>query len=169
MASSKSDNGETVEDNHDSAAEDEFEIDPGLAASMGFSSFGNSSKKRKYNDEAVTDITPAHGKVKQPQGASSGRGANITPLGNRKGPAAPGQEQEPNEKLEFKARSAPIVSHGETKLGDAATSSHDRELPTQGTPEFGAYRNGVRQPNGDIAYFLPSFIEDPWAHFKKKK
>lgn len=29
--------------------------------------------------------------------------------------------------------------------------------------ELEAYRKGVRKENGDLAWFLPSFIEDPWA------
>ncbi|KAF1816136.1 hypothetical protein P152DRAFT_470180 [Eremomyces bilateralis CBS 781.70] len=30
-----------------------------------------------------------------------------------------------------------------------------------------ALRSGVRNPDGDMVYFLPSFIEDPWARLKK--
>jgi hypothetical protein len=32
--------------------------------------------------------------------------------------------------------------------------------------ELNALRNGVRNENGDTIYFLPSFVEDPWAKLK---
>lgn len=172
MESSTTENGQSAQDDHSSTAENGFEIDPSLAASMGFSSFGHSTKKRKHNsDNAVTDASPLPGKVERPQGVSSGRGANITPLGNRRGLSAPGQEPDSNGKREFSLPHGvppPIIAQGQTVLEDTATSRHDQKPTTQGTPELGAYRNGVRRPNGDIAYFLPSFIEDPWAQFKKK-
>ncbi|KAK8205888.1 hypothetical protein IWZ01DRAFT_58483 [Phyllosticta capitalensis] len=38
---------------------------------------------------------------------------------------------------------------------------------TNAEPDLHALRNGIRNENGDIAYFLPSFIEDPWAHLEK--
>jgi hypothetical protein len=33
--------------------------------------------------------------------------------------------------------------------------------------ELEAYRKGVKKENGDLAWFLPSFIEDPWAKLEK--
>ncbi|KAK7513022.1 hypothetical protein IWZ03DRAFT_44029 [Phyllosticta citriasiana] len=35
-------------------------------------------------------------------------------------------------------------------------------------PDLQALRNGIRDENGDIAYFLPSFIEDPWMRLERK-
>ena len=34
--------------------------------------------------------------------------------------------------------------------------------------EVAALRNGVLDENGDRAYFLPSFVEDPWERFSKE-
>ncbi|KAJ4303789.1 hypothetical protein N0V90_002690 [Kalmusia sp. IMI 367209] len=34
--------------------------------------------------------------------------------------------------------------------------------PAISRAELAALRNGVRDENGDNAYFLPSFVEDPW-------
>lgn len=42
-----------------------------------------------------------------------------------------------------------------------------------GTPisrsDLNALRSGVRVENGDTAYFLPSFIEDPWEKMKSRE
>lgn len=161
-----------ADDDHSPKADDEFEIDPSLAASMGFSSFGNGTRKRKHNsDNAVTDASPLSGQIKRPQGAPSGRGANITPLGNRRGPSAPGQELVSDGKRDFdlpRGDPPPVGAALRTALEKPATTGQDQMPFTQNTPDLGAYRHGVRQPNGDIAYFLPSFIEDPWAQLKKK-
>jgi len=70
-----------------------MEIDPELAAQMGFSSFGTASKKRKLDaDEAVTDV---------PSNSKSATGSNSQPLGQpAAGPAAP-KPTEPPCKLLF--------------------------------------------------------------------
>jgi len=59
----------------------------------------------------------------------------------------------------------------------AATRSAPSEQSTAEMMSFGgpaisraglnALRNGVQTENGDTAYFLPSFLEDPWAKLKK--
>jgi len=41
---------------------------------------------------------------------------------------------------------------------------------SQGQPhDLNAFRNGVRLANGDMVYYLPSFIEDPWAHLPQSR
>lgn len=35
--------------------------------------------------------------------------------------------------------------------------------------ELNALRSGVKDENGDTAYFLPSFVEDPWERFGNLK
>jgi hypothetical protein len=32
-----------------------------------------------------------------------------------------------------------------------------------------ALRRGIRNERGDMAYFLPSFLEDPWAKLAAKQ
>jgi hypothetical protein len=39
--------------------------------------------------------------------------------------------------------------------------------PPISTAELAALRNGVPNDQGDIAYFLPSFVEDPWEKLRK--
>jgi hypothetical protein len=34
--------------------------------------------------------------------------------------------------------------------------------------ELEAFRKGVKDENGDVAFFLPSFIEDPWAKLERE-
>jgi hypothetical protein len=57
----------------------DMEIDPEIAAMMGFGSFG-ASKKRKFGaDEAFTDAQGAGGKTQEPQQVVSS--ANAVPIG----------------------------------------------------------------------------------------
>lgn len=35
--------------------------------------------------------------------------------------------------------------------------------------ELNALRQGVKNGEGDVAYFLPSFVEDPWEIFEKSR
>jgi hypothetical protein len=35
--------------------------------------------------------------------------------------------------------------------------------------ELEALRKGLKDENGDVAYFLPSFIEDPWAKLEREQ
>lgn len=37
------------------------------------------------------------------------------------------------------------------------------------TMNLQALRRGVRNERGDMAYFLPSFLEDPWEKLVAKK
>ena len=57
----------------------DMEIDPEIAAMMGFGSFGG-SKKRKFGaaDDAFTDAQPAGGKTQEPQQVVSS--ANAVPV-----------------------------------------------------------------------------------------
>jgi len=166
-----------MSDFDDSVEDDEYAVDPALTASLGFSSFGTqpSAKKRKYtHNDAFVDpaasMTPAAGSSKnRPKGA--GKGANTLPLGARKNPS-------PNDSLgpvveDGNAGERPSVPTGITQLSTAERKLPVRAqqtLPKVSTREVGieAYRHGVKQPNGDTAYFLPSFLEDPWAGMSAK-
>lgn len=48
-----------------------------------------------------------------------------------------------------------------TQNGGAGAESWPQGLPDQ--QELFALRRGVKNARGDMAYFLPSFIEDPWS------
>jgi len=45
----------------------------------------------------------------------------------------------------------------------------DITLPDGSTMNLQALRRGVRNERGDMAYFLPSFLEDPWAKLVAKQ
>ena len=56
----------------------DMEIDPEIAAMMGFGSFGGSKKRKFGNDDAFTDAQPAGGKTQEPQQVVSN--ANAVPV-----------------------------------------------------------------------------------------
>jgi len=147
------------EDDYD----DEFAVDPTLAASLGFSSFGTqpSAKKRKYghNDNAFVDPSSLSSQNK-PKAAQqdAGKGANALPLGRRKDTAnAANAIVEPLKAVD----PSPVIVEA-TGVATSSVTQGALGLPSR---EVGieAYRHGVKQSNGDMAYFLPSFLEDPWA------
>lgn len=59
---------------------------------------------------------------------------------------------------------APASNHGATVNQAQATECSPSVTAEQ---NLGAYRNGVRNERGDMVYFMPSFIEDPWEHLRK--
>lgn len=56
-------------------------------------------------------------------------------------------------------QSKPNSSNGKTKHESPAAKPRSKNE---------GLANAVRNSNGDMAYFLPSFIEDPWAHLMQK-
>ncbi|GAB7323270.1 hypothetical protein MBLNU13_g05749t2 [Cladosporium sp. NU13] len=118
-----------------------MEIDPEIAAMMGFGSFGVSKKRKFGADEAFTDAQPASGKAQEPQQVVSN--ANAVPVAG--------------------ARSRPI----NTPVAD--TTRDDITLADGSTMSSQALRRGIRNERGDTAYFLPSFLEDPWAKLVAKQ
>lgn len=185
--------------------DDDFGIDPEIAASMGFSGFGAqpSSKRRKFNDDAIIE-----GQIKEPRVQKQGSGANTTSLGIRKNPKgaldstmesteAAKAESTPK-KTKKEKQSAPsglaaFLSRGQTlparppieasdsaQVSDPASSvdvpfTKPAAIPSQtagqhhGHEDLAAYRRGVKNERGDMAYFLPSFLEDPWKDLRKSK
>jgi hypothetical protein len=159
--------------------EEEEDID--IAAAMGFSSFGG-NKKRKFDHE------------NSPKSRADASGANSTKLGVRTKKTASTESNEFEDDgadLVHQSKEAPVtgsglasfLARGQT-LPEPPLDSHDvPDLPTSedqstmevvsfgGPPisrtELNALRNGVQNGNGDTAYFLPSFIEDPWEKLAK--
>ena len=184
---------------------EDVDIDPAIAAAMGFSSFGAKpiAKRRKINDES-----------------KSGSGANTQPLGQRNQPSKavsgtrlPEQEigqaedHEPKAKQRTKTKQpapsglagflsrgqdlpmpavapVPVAEHpasAETTTKPegprTATAEHQKlaegpqgafRTAAQEKPSLAAYRHGVRNERGDMVYFLPSFLEDPWAGLRRE-
>ncbi|KAH6643747.1 hypothetical protein C7974DRAFT_407461 [Boeremia exigua] len=150
---------------------EDFDENDEMAAMMGFSSFGG-NKKRKFDHTK----SPA----KDDDTAS---GANSTELGMRTkeldnqqtsgrstlSAAAPAKEPSSADGLaRFLARGQALP-----EKPPAAAPGHDvdtsaSELVSFGGPsisraELNALRFGAKNADGDTAYFLPSFVEDPWA------
>lgn len=131
------------------ADQDDFDIDPAIAEAMGFAGFGTQpgGKKRKF-DGGDAFVDPTIQKQTEAQSPSdlgrSARGANITPLGQRS--ALSGVEN--------------VASTSEAPTNQNAGGG--------GRPDLQALRYGIRNDRGDTAYFLPSFIEDPWKGLEPK-
>lgn len=145
-----------VQEPEDTDFSADLNMDPEMATAMGFTSFGTSSKKRKYlHNDAIVDVAIP----------DQGKGANSVPVGLRHASKATEgvQAEAQNRELPLGAP-APRASQPKQRAEDA--SAHHIAggvFSDQVRPELGAYVKGVSQANGDIAYFLPSFLEDPWA------
>jgi len=124
------------------ANDDEINLDD--AVSDAVSDFTNPAPQSHNN---------APGKVKKSQPADSGlaaflaRGQNLPEK-----PAATITESIPNLAVSTDPSAAEMISFGGPPISRA---------------ELNALRHGVRMENGDTAYFLPSFVEDPWAKLGK--
>ena len=165
---------------------EEIEVDPDMAAmGFNFSSFGAapSAKKRKYNhNDAVVDVPSNAPSIPNP----SIRGSNALPLGQRRerkdsapvsGSGGDSVEaiveasENASEAADVAGARAPLPPHH-----SAATASILKEwdVATQGArqysaAELAALREGVVTANGHIAYFLPSFVEDPWKKVESRR
>lgn len=193
-----------------------MDVDPEIAAAMGFSSFGTqpSNKKRKYDhNDAVVDV--AIGSASKQQST----GANSLQLGARqKKPSQPGpyehgtghsstlvacistdvgnlvaqssrlegkqEHQEPNSLSQFLARgqtttsgASPSLPSSNSSLAALAVAAlqplnpHTTVFPSPVKSlkdDFQALRQGVKNEYGDVAYFLPSFVEYPWRDLPSK-
>ncbi|KAI9692772.1 MAG: hypothetical protein M1820_009371 [Bogoriella megaspora] len=139
---------------------DDFAIDPDVAISMGFSSFGTqpSQKRRKYNASSDAVIAADEAKVHK----ESLSGTNVVALGVRSKPVVPdlgvglGQHNDLSNKgpSPFSGSRSSVAGNG---------NYVEKKIDEMTPAELNALRKGVRNGKGDIAYFKPSFIEDPWA------
>ncbi|KAF2853896.1 hypothetical protein T440DRAFT_292962 [Plenodomus tracheiphilus IPT5] len=143
------------------------EEDMDIAAAMGFGSFGG-TKKRKYD----------HTKSPKPT-ADDASGANSTQLGVRPKKLASTQETDPEDAISLDSKdhrtaeslAVPANLHSAPKEQPHNDASTMETVSFGGPPitrgELNALKFGVKDENGDVAYFLPSFVEDPWASLKK--
>ncbi|EME81191.1 uncharacterized protein MYCFIDRAFT_77107 [Pseudocercospora fijiensis CIRAD86] len=119
--------------------ESNFDVDPDIAAAMGFGGFGSQTKgKRKFdsNDGFV-------GK------APSATGANSMPMRDHKTVKV----VQGSESFENLQRGTTLVPY---------------DPKTQESPNLESLRYGVRNTKGDMVYFLPSFLENPWAGLRAR-
>lgn len=124
----------------------DVDIDPEIAEAMGFSAFGTQSQqKRKFNaNDVFTDIDSG-GRREHAEGSKQGNGANSLPLGKRKSRGESAAEQE---NVHASSKSSAMKAEG------AETN--------EGKNDLQALRDGVKNDRGDMVYFMPNFIEDPW-------
>jgi len=172
------------------------EMDPEIASAMGFSAFGGQpNKKRKYNH----NLENAAAAIDDPRGKSSGANttelgirnqnasnenegtemaaARAGTIGRHPEGASAGLSQFITHAQSLPPRPGPPrieQSHHSPTRPTAAPSSFPTGVPAEffdkmTWKDLEALRKGVKDANGDVAYFLPSFIEDPWAKLEREK
>jgi hypothetical protein len=143
---------------------DELEIDPEIAAAMGFGGFGSQTKQKRKFDPHDGFVDPSLAN------ASSATGANSLPTREMKVqrtapdadvPVPPVGDDGPSSDATVETGS----SRQQQQQHQQATPDYDPR--TMESPGFDALRDGVRNAAGDMVCFLPSFVEDPWAGLRK--
>lgn len=155
-----------------------------MAAAMGFSSFGG-NKKRKFDASNSPKSQPA------------GKGANSIPLGVRtktsehegddsvlqstEAPKPKGKQKQPptSALADFLARGQVLEAEKYANPKPSIPSGHVQEDVSSKTVSFGgpaipqaeldALRRGVSNEDGDMVYFQPSFVEDPWEKLEQPR
>lgn len=159
---------------------EDFDENDEMAAMMGFSAFGG-TKKRKY-DQANSP---------KAQDEYSASGANSTELGVRTKVSSDEQKnREENvgvaSSTQQTAKPSPpgtglasFLARGQglperpptaaqqpqedsSHVDPSASEALSFGGPSVSRAELNALRFGVKDENGDTAYFLPSFVENPW-------
>ena len=159
-----------------------------IAAAMGFASFGG-TKKRKFDHtnspKAKADASGANStrlgvrmkKATDTQEEGSEQSAHqVAPAQSNAHVEAQKTQAAGSGLASFLARgqSLPDKPPGtqNTATLPAPSEQSTAEMISFGGPavsrgELNALRNGVQTENGDTAYFLPSFVEDPWVKLRK--
>lgn len=154
---------------------EDFDENDEMAAMMGFSSFGG-TKKRKFDQTK----SPAKEEYSASGANSTELGVRIKasenqPTGGEEVPsAAPATKLPPptGGLASFLARGQalpekpPQAASTQSEVSSQVDPSVS-ELVSFGGPsvpraDLNALRHGVQNEHGDMAYFLPSFVEDPW-------
>lgn len=135
-------------------ADEDFGIDPAIAEAMGFSGFGMQPGKKRKFDTNDGFIDPSLAKDTTTT-KSHGKGANSHPLGKK-------MADRTNASSEV-GSAVPLVSAIET---EARLATRHLE-PHQASLE--ALRHGVQNQRGDMVYFRPGFLEDPWERLRLRK
>jgi hypothetical protein len=169
------------------------EEDMDIAAAMGFASFGG-AKKRKYDQTNSPKAKPAASGANTAQlGVRSRKTekdiledghvdaivegtSNLGPPAHKpkkaqKAPAASGLADflARAQTLPDKPPNAPETAMPSSDSGPSTTEMVSFGGPPISKAELSALRFGVRNEQGDMAYFLPNFVEDPWANIKHGK
>ncbi|KAF2436276.1 hypothetical protein EJ08DRAFT_233058 [Tothia fuscella] len=109
------------------------------------------------------DAKPGEYAIRHPEGASAGLSQFIAQAQT----LPPRQYTSPSGTDPFGATSASGPIAGRSKSFPTGVPKQFFDQLTW--KELEAYRKGVKDENGDIAYFLPSFVEDPWAKLEREQ
>ncbi|KAF1836340.1 hypothetical protein BDW02DRAFT_567083 [Decorospora gaudefroyi] len=166
-----------------------------IAAAMGFASFGATAKKRKFDhanspktkaDASGANSTKLGVRTKNLSGFDEDHtGGSINGLARSPAEAQTRASAKPTNPPEPAGGSglAGFLARGQNlpdKPTDTLNKQHSSaqsdqsaaEMLSFGGPlisktELNALRSGIRNEKGDTAYFLPSFVEDPWEKLRK--
>jgi hypothetical protein len=161
------------------------EDDMDIAAAMGFSSFGG-TKKRKYDQtdspKAKVDASGANSTqlgVRTKKTTENDTDVLGEDIANIAQPALPmNKAQKPPATTGLAAFLSRAQTVSEIPVQTQGTASASNQLepsstemvsfggPSISKDELQALRFGVRNEHGDTVYFLPNFVEDPWANIK---
>ena len=156
-------------------AMEDFDENDEMAAMMGFSSFGG-TKKRKFDqaNSPAKDEYSASGANSTELGVRTKASHDQQPSGEEALSATPVVQQQPpagglasflarGQVLPEKPPKASPAHQEETmQLDTSVAESVSFGGPPIPRAELNALRFGVKNAVGDTAYFLPSFVEDPW-------
>ncbi|KAK3680580.1 hypothetical protein LTR37_021157 [Vermiconidia calcicola] len=130
---------------------EDMEIDPNIAAAMGFSGFGMQGGTKRKFDANDGFIDPSLSDAQKP---AKVKGANDMPLGDRT--------------IQSPKANNTAMPKDERPVGQSGDRPQPSSIGENKEPSLQDLANGVRNADGDMVYFLPSFIEDPWKDLKPK-
>ncbi|GIZ48653.1 hypothetical protein CKM354_001170500 [Cercospora kikuchii] len=142
--------------------QEEFAVDPAIAAAMGFAGFGTQNKqKRKFNSEGDADGFVDPGVHARKTGAN-----NVPVRARSEQKVAKGNDQ---------STFAAVGEDVKTGIEGAAAAFSSNEFDagglydpqTQESPSSEALRRGVKNVRGDFVYFSKGFLEDPWSGLRE--
>ena len=146
-----------------------MEVDPSITRMMGFSGFGNARKRRKFdpNDGFVDPKAsgPNH------QSKREVNNANNTAPGDTVAKNSSASQGVPARSSDSGGAMKAQESIKDSTSGSNFSAINIRDGANRGDREersLQALRDGVRNESGDMVYFLPSFLEDPWKDVRLK-
>ena len=143
----------------------EPEVDEGMASMMGFSGFGSKPNKKRKIDRGEAFVDPDIGR-KPDSKRAHGTGANALPTGNGK-TSKPQQREGSADRLVVRSATDATTAQNPSEVsGSSSSILEGKTSDGNHRTNLNALRHGVVNGHGVVAYFLPSFLEDPWKGLK---
>lgn len=134
----------------------EMEIDPAIAEAMGFSAFGSGKKgKSKMANEGFIDPDISSNRTSQRETHTDIVEGNTHESNHETAKAAGVAQDSPVLRAEC------TRGTGEAAMPETGKGGEDEHLK--------ALRYGIRNAEGHLAIFLPSFLEDPWKDLRSRR